>query len=360
MINIKKMITKQEKQSLKQKKCLFGFENRKRMGRIKKYLILIIPIFCSCKERYPKGHYPDNVTNFTAVNSEFDDYNSDIREVFGGFDLCFSTNRHSNGANFDIAEYTVDIVWSQRTGKLNINACERMRNADPPTGIDLVNTENNELGPYSMFMPYSLLFLYASDETGNYDIKYLWNNEISEISFLKTEANEMYPSFYGKDVYFANHNYDLSIQYGNKIEKIIYCSDKDGSFDLYEVNLPNNSNILEVFQSSEPYQSVKLPINSAHDDKCPYVNGSLLVFSSNRPGGFGGFDLYYSIYRDGTWSTPVNFGKGINSEYDEYRPVAHYEYGFDNNLMIFSSNRPGGLGGFDLYYVGISKSIKIK
>jgi hypothetical protein len=54
----------------------------------------------------------------------------------------------------------------------------------------------------------------------------------------------------------------------------------------------------------------------------------------------------------------TNFAE-VNSEYDEYRPITHYEYGFDNNLMIFSSNRPGGKGGFDLYYVGIPKSIKI-
>ena len=331
------------------------------LKKLQVIMFLIVTIFCSCNKPFHReGHYPDNVTNFISINSEYDDYNSDLQEIPGGFNLRFSTNRYSNGDNFDIVEYTVDIVWNQKTGKLRINAYEGIRDAKPPINIGLINTENNELGPYSMFIPYSQLFLYANDENGNYDIKYLWNNKISDIEFLKTKANELYPSFYGKDVYYSSRNYDLFIQYVNKIEKIIYCSDKDGSFDIYEVNLPKNSNILEVLQSSEPYQSVKLPINSDYDDKCPYVNGNLLVFSSNRPGGFGGFDLYYSVYQDGRWSEPINFGEKINSEYDEYRPITHYEYGFDNNLMIFSSNRPGGLGGFDLYYVGIPKSIKIK
>jgi hypothetical protein len=83
--------------------------------------------------------------------------------------------------------------------------------------------------------------------------------------------------------------------------------------------------------------------------------GNTIVFTSNRPGGYGGFDLYYSVYSNGQWGKPVNFGNKINTAYDEYRPIATSIDGFDNNFMIFSSNRPGGKGGFDLYYVGIEK-----
>jgi hypothetical protein len=81
----------------------------------------------------------------------------------------------------------------------------------------------------------------------------------------------------------------------------------------------------------------------------------LLVFSSDRPGGFGGYDLYYSQKTSNGWTEPVNFGPKINSEFDEYRPVVSDHPDFANRLMIFSSNRPGGLGGFDLYFVGIPK-----
>jgi hypothetical protein len=71
-----------------------------------------------------------------------------------------------------------------------------------------------------------------------------------------------------------------------------------------------------------------------------------------------GFDLYYSLFTDGTWSVPVNFSEEINSAYDEYRPVTIHNDAFANNLMIFSSNRPGGKGGFDLYHVGIAQMIR--
>lgn len=83
--------------------------------------------------------------------------------------------------------------------------------------------------------------------------------------------------------------------------------------------------------------------------------GNMMVFTSDRSGGFGGFDLYYSIFSNGQWGMPINFGNKVNSPYDEYRPIITAVYGFDNNFMIFSSNRPGGKGSFDLYYVGTKK-----
>jgi len=99
-------------------------------------------------------------------------------------------------------------------------------------------------------------------------------------------------------------------------------------------------------------------LSSESDDKCPFISNDMLVFTSNRTGGYGGFDLYYSRRENGKWSTPVNFGPKINTAYDEYRPIIRPEYGFTNDFMLFSSNRPGGKGGFDLYYVGIDKFLK--
>jgi hypothetical protein len=75
--------------------------------------------------------------------------------------------------------------------------------------------------------------------------------------------------------------------------------------------------------------------------------------SSNRAGGFGGYDIYYSVFRNGNWSSPVNMGSRINTSSDEYRPVIGSNPDFTNNFIMFSSNRPGGKGGFDLYFSGL-------
>ena len=94
-------------------------------------------------------------------------------------------------------------------------------------------------------------------------------------------------------------------------------------------------------------------LNSAGDDKCPFIFRKLIIFASNRPGGLGGYDLYYSKFSNGNWGTPVNFGPEINTASDEYRPVMGGDEEFTNTFMMFSSNRPGGKGGFDLYFTGI-------
>ena len=66
------------------------------------------------------------------------------------------------------------------------------------------------------------------------------------------------------------------------------------------------------------------------------------------------FDLYYSKFEDGAWSEPVNFGAAINTEFDEYRPILFdAEVDYDRDMLVFSSNRTGGKGGFDLYFVGM-------
>lgn len=72
--------------------------------------------------------------------------------------------------------------------------------------------------------------------------------------------------------------------------------------------------------------------------------GTVLIFSSNMPGGHGGADLYYSkLKADSTWSKPVNLGDKINTEGNEYFPT------FDGETLYFSSDGHPGIGGLDIY-----------
>lgn len=70
----------------------------------------------------------------------------------------------------------------------------------------------------------------------------------------------------------------------------------------------------------------------------------VLYFSSNRPGGKGGFDIWYcTINRDGSFNDPVN--ASFNTAFDEVSPFFYTHA----QMIFFSSNVPAGMGGFDVY-----------
>lgn len=90
-------------------------------------------------------------------------------------------------------------------------------------------------------------------------------------------------------------------------------------------------------------------VNSKYWDSQPAVSpdGNTLYFSSNRPGGLGGYDLWKTqLKKDGTWSTPVNLGPEINTAYDEHTPFVHP----DGQTLYFSSDGWPGMGNKDIFY----------
>ena len=75
-------------------------------------------------------------------------------------------------------------------------------------------------------------------------------------------------------------------------------------------------------------------------------DGQTLFFVSDRPGGNGGYDIYFST-RDvnGNWSVAQNIGKMINTDKNEKTPFLHS----DSKTLYFSSTGHPGLGGYDIY-----------
>jgi hypothetical protein len=76
-------------------------------------------------------------------------------------------------------------------------------------------------------------------------------------------------------------------------------------------------------------------------------DATTIYFSSNQTGGVGGFDIWQSSLEKDKWTKPKNLGKIVNSKFDEINPFLMQDK-LDNTLY-FSSNRDGGFGGFDIY-----------
>lgn len=81
---------------------------------------------------------------------------------------------------------------------------------------------------------------------------------------------------------------------------------------------------------------------------CISPDGKTLYFVSNRAGGYGGLDIWYSKkLSDGSWGKPINAGPRINTPNNEKAPFIHP----DGVSFYFSSTGWRGLGGYDLFYI---------
>ena len=88
-------------------------------------------------------------------------------------------------------------------------------------------------------------------------------------------------------------------------------------------------------------------VNSAAWESQPSfsIDGKTLYFSSDRKGGYGGKDIWKTVFMNGHWTAPENLGPTINTPGDESSPYIHY----DDKTLYFSSNGHAGMGGLDLF-----------
>jgi len=323
-------------------------------------LLLLSAMLVSCDERrlnFDRGIIPPLPVNFAAVNSLYDDYNSDLEITWNRkyFSLIFSTNRNSGGQNFDLTGYEGQIEADLVTGAFEMQAGSMNYSI-----VSTINSSNNEMGPYFTHdLQYGGLwkkgagtrrFFYSTDINGNSDIylcyytpgdhDFITAGDPVPLTVLNTGSGEGYLTIHDNEV--------------DKRETVYFMSDRDGNYDIFRARSDPD---IPIDETPAVIIDKAGQLNSDADDKCPYICRDMIVFTSDREGGYGGFDLYYSLYNGQEWSVPVNFGSNINTEYDEYRPivVSTEEEGFLNDLLIFSSDRPGGKGRFDLYYAGINR-----
>lgn len=130
----------------------------------------------------------------------------------------------------------------------------------------------------------------------------------------------------------------------------------DGSYMYFTAcDRPGGLGSCDIFFSSlsegkwsVPF-NVGFPVNTQYWESQPSVSadGKLLYFSSSRPGGAGGKDIWFSILgKNGKWKPPKNLGTTVNTAGDEMSPFIH----FDGRTLYFSSDGLPGMGGFDIYF----------
>ena len=136
------------------------------------------------------------------------------------------------------------------------------------------------------------------------------------------------------------------VSYSNDLKKLFLTrsiekmdSDNNYQLNIYQIDYPlsENKSILEPLFGLEGNYSNMHP---SYDSQNKW-----LYFSSDRPGGFGGMDIYrVSIGQDGIIGQPENMGIDINSASDEVFPFVYSE-----DVLFYSSNKKLGLGNLDPY-----------
>lgn len=168
--------------------------------------------------------------------------------------------------------------------------------------------------------------------TGEYKAD-MYKTQVINGEWAATETNEPFLNSPQHDV-ILDFNADGSVMYFSK-----------------QANLYSGEAFVDTFANRDnralfppPFSS---PMIMENGDGTPFFfQDTIMLFSSNRDGGFGGLDLYYTTYQNGTWTSPQNLGENINSPYDESCPFLAN----DGKTLYFSSNDSyKSVGAYDIF-----------
>ncbi|MBP7184617.1 MAG: OmpA family protein [Saprospiraceae bacterium] len=219
----------------------------------------------------------------------------------------------------------------------------------------IVNNENKINSPELEYSPTfyedGIVFVSTKIVNDNYKIKdKRINKNIMSIYKSKRDANGILsdPISFSEDLLSIAHEGPVSFDRTNETIFFTRNNIKNGK----KVKASDGIVKLKIYSASKKgneWENIKeLPFNDDESSACHpslSVDGDEMYFASDRPGGFGGMDLYVVVKNGNDWSEPKNLGPEINTKDNEVFPYIH-----PDKTLYFSTNGRGGLGGLDIYY----------
>ena len=276
------------------------------------------------------NYWPAPVNLGSDINTGSDEYNPIVVDQT----IIFASNRPGGYGGFDIwfteRSCGIDCYW------------QAPQNMGPQ-----FNTGADESGPFAV-LDYTLYWdiVIRAMYFNRVDI-YGYGNVIQYIERDQYGSWQIASAVQG-DVNIGTNSRYASITMTSDTTGTMYYCRSNSIYDL-------NTNIYRAeyngwaWINSQPVAE----LNTQYREDCPYyyvdISGNeFLYFVSDRPGGFGGTDIWVSKKSGSTWQEPENVCS-VNTVYNEYRPTAsRSNLGYER--LIFSSDRPGGCGGYDLYW----------
>lgn len=241
------------------------------------------------------------------------------------------------GIYYELKEYQKSELEYKKA--LNIDS---LYNTDIYYSLAVLQEKQNKL---SDALSSYKLFLKKSNKTGKLENKA--RVKIKNIPFLIEELKKevtFHPIKLGEGINTINSEY-LPALTGDK-QSIIFTRRINHQEDLYISKFVDGK-----WQTATPIRELNTRSDEGAHTLSP--DGKTLVFTiCDRRRTYGNCDLFISYKRNGKWSSPKNLGKTVNSPYWDSQP----SISADGNTLYFSSNRPGGIGGKDIW---MSQKIKL-
>ena len=182
------------------------------------------------------------------------------------------------------------------------------------------------------------------------EIKFRYINDSTAIyTELNNEKSNLFYAVKKGDEWFKTREFNFISN--KKIANFCFENNNSGYFSICENAKSCKISYLENITNVRRFKLLPKGINEKnYNNTNPFFvvhnNRKVLYFSSDRKGGYGGLDIWFSFKNeDGTYSSPINAGPVINSEHDEITPF----YDTSRELMYYSSNQDLSMG-FDIYY----------
>jgi len=179
--------------------------------------------------------------------------------------------------------------------------------------------------------------------------------------FIVFNTNQRYIREFNEyilDIHWTNYKYgkwNRSKSVSSKINTTDYEYLAGAGLDLSEIFImpdtyENSGDLFVSLRNNKRYENpvvITEPVNDAKsEEKTATISptGDTLFFSSDREGGFGGQDIYYSLRVGGGWGIPQNMGEAINTPYNDAYPQFN-----PDGKFYFASEGHTSMGGYDVF-----------
>ena len=211
-----------------------------------------------------------------------------------------------------------------------------------PCIVDGISTENDEYLPIISPDQQLAFFTRRSNRKSLHSIT---SNSVEEFICSKQISGCFEP---GKAMSYpfnqGGNEGGASITIDNRVLYFTKCIRNDIGYnncDIYYVNKENG-----IWSDIKEFPKQISRVDSWDSQPTVSSDGNTIIFSSDRPGGYGKMDLYEISRVNGVWTDPINVGPIINSDGFEKSPYLHT----DGMTLFFASTRFPSLGGFDIFY----------